>query len=195
MKNNISIQLKALLLLIVFSSNTVVGIACSVGADMWFNITHHHDDDGKVVSVHVHADGKKHQHHDEEVNNVLANPNAYAILHHHDDEEKEMAAQVGTKAKKHHYQKESEEQFQDKKDDSQKDDCCNDKVAKITQSDKALAHSNGLTNPVFFTAFIYAYYNIGLLYPSQVTESIRYFVRGHHPPISDIRIAIQSFQI
>jgi predicted 3-demethylubiquinone-9 3-methyltransferase (glyoxalase superfamily) len=64
MKRNISIQLKAALLLVVFGLNTVVGFACSMGVDVGFNTAHHHDEATKV-SLHIHADGKKHQHHQE----------------------------------------------------------------------------------------------------------------------------------
>lgn len=72
MKGNTSIQLKAALLLIVFSLNTVIGFACSMGVDMGFNATHHHDGEAKETTVYVHADGKTHRHHDK------------APKHHHD---------------------------------------------------------------------------------------------------------------
>ncbi len=64
MTKHISIKLKAALLLIVFSLNTVIGFACAIGVDMSFNTTHHHDEDTAIeTSVHQHADGKKHEHH------------------------------------------------------------------------------------------------------------------------------------
>ena len=74
MKRNISIQLKAALLLIVFAMNTVLGFACAMGVDMGFN-TKHHDGEATETTAHVHADGKKHQHHDE------------VTRHHHDSKE------------------------------------------------------------------------------------------------------------
>ena len=61
MKRNISIQLKAAFLLIVFGLNTMVGFACAMGVDMGFNATHHHDDE--ATEIHEHADGVKHDHH------------------------------------------------------------------------------------------------------------------------------------
>ncbi len=76
MIKNLSIQLKAALLLIVFSMNTVIGFACAMGEDMGFNTTHHHDEDEATeTTVYQHVDGKKHQHHDE------------AAKHHHDSKE------------------------------------------------------------------------------------------------------------
>jgi hypothetical protein len=47
-------------LLTIFSVNTVVGFACSVGIDMGFNSKHHHDEESTEAVVHIHADGKKH---------------------------------------------------------------------------------------------------------------------------------------
>lgn len=62
MKKNLSIQLKAALLLIVFSMNTVIGFACAIGVEMGFNSQPCLDDDETIV--HVHAEGRmdRHQH-------------------------------------------------------------------------------------------------------------------------------------
>lgn len=107
--------------------------------------------------------------------------------HHHDDE----ATEVHADGKKHHHE-EAEHKHSTKEG---KDDCCNDKVVKISQADKAVPQAVKLLNPVFFTAFVAVYNNINIFYPSQTNTFTKYFVRGHHPPIPDIRIAIRSFQI
>jgi hypothetical protein len=160
MKRNKSIQLKAVFLLMVFSLNTLVGFACSIGIDMGFNTKHHHEE-ATEASVHVHADGKKHVHDKE------------PSKHHHNEA-----------ASDHHKSK------------GDKDNCCNDGVMKITQLDKAVPQSvNTALHPIFFTAFISSFYHIDVLYFSTENVSIKHFVRSHHPPIPDIRIAIQSFQI
>ncbi len=144
----------------VFSLNTIVGLACSIGIDMGFNTKHHHGE-ATEASVHVHADGKKHVHHKEASN-------------HHNDEA----------TNDHHKSKD------------EKDNCCNDGVMKITQLDKAVPQPvNVGIHPVFFTAFISSFYYIDTLYSSYVNTSIKHFVRSYHPPIPNIRIAIQSFQI
>jgi len=147
MKSNISIQLKAMFLVIVFGFNTVVGFACAIGIDMNFN-SHYHEEESPAI--HVHAEGK-------------------AQLH-----------------EKHKHTHSTE---------NGKDDCCNDKVLKIFQADKAVPHTTKLLNLTFFTAMVAVYYHINVSYPSQANTSTKYFVRGHHPPIADIRIAIRSFQI
>lgn len=158
MKKNRTIQIKAGFLLLVFAFNIVVGFACGLGIDMGFNSnsskSSHHT--GKV---HVHADGKKHQHETATHNNVSKK--------HHDDND-------------HHHEKGG---------------CCTDGVVKLAQTEKAVPQAIVLMNPLFATAFIATFYPTNIFYKSQVTEPIKYFVRGHHPPIPDIRVAIQSFQI
>jgi ABC-type nickel/cobalt efflux system permease component RcnA len=152
-----TIQLKAVFLLIVFSLNTIIGFACAVGLDMGFN-SHHHEEEVTDMPVHVHADGKKHQHYNEASN-------------HHDENIKD-----------HHRT-------------NDKDNCCNDHVTKIAQQDKAIAPSISIINPIFFAALISSFYNIEILLSSGVDSHIKYSVQRHHPPIPDIRVAIQSFQI
>jgi len=109
-------------------------------------------------------------------------------IHHHHEEE---AIDVHADGKEHHHEKAEHEHSS--KDG--KDDCCNDKVVKISQTDKAVPQAAKLLSPVFFTAFVTAYYNINISHPIQADTSNKYFVRGHHPPIPDIRIAIHRFQI
>ncbi len=65
MKKNISIQLKAAILLVVFGLNTIVGFACGIGIDMGFNSTHHEEEEATVI--HVHDDGKKDGHYNQSV--------------------------------------------------------------------------------------------------------------------------------
>ena len=150
MKINSSIQFKAAFLIIVFSLNTVIGFACAVGMDMGFNTSHHHDEAAMEATMHVHTDGKKH-------------------IHHNDND--------------HHTS------------NNETDNCCNDQVMKFTQLDKSVPQSIKTISPTFLTAFVSAWYDIDILYTSYFDTSIKYFVRSYHPPIPDIRIAIQSFQI
>lgn len=97
----------------------------------------------------------------------------------------------------HHKEKAVKHVEKNKNDDccDKEDNCCKNKVLRIFQTDKAVPQVSQLEIPVTFISFIAAYYNIDISFPSQVTPSTKYFVRGHHPPIADIRIAIQSFQI
>ena len=61
MKITTSIKIKSAFLMTVFSMNTVLGFACSIGLDMDYNNSHHSAETSEVA-VHVHADGKNHHH-------------------------------------------------------------------------------------------------------------------------------------
>ena len=111
--------------------------------------------------------------------------------HHHEEEETEVSVHEHTNGKQHHHE-EAEHKHTDK---DKKDNCCNDDVLKLFKTDKAVPQFAKLISPIFYTAFQPAYNTINIFYPSQVSTSNKYYVRGHHPPIPDIRIAIQSFQI
>ncbi|KIO78808.1 hypothetical protein TH53_01605 [Pedobacter lusitanus] len=63
MKTPGSIKLKAVLLIIVFFLNTVVGFACAIGTNMGFNQGHHPE--GHPVS-HQHDKATPHHHHTEQ---------------------------------------------------------------------------------------------------------------------------------
>ena len=111
--------------------------------------------------------------------------------HHHKEEKTTVSIHTHKDGKKH-YHEEAEHKH---KGNDKKDDCCNDKVLKIFETDKAVPQLDKLISSIFATAFIPVYYNINISYSSQVNSFNKYYVRGHHPPIPDIRIAIQSFQI
>ena len=111
--------------------------------------------------------------------------------HHHEQVESKGTIHVHANGKQHHH----EEAEHKHKDNDKKDDCCNEKSLKLLQTDKAVPQIGKQIIPTFFTAFVFVYYNINISYPSQVSSSNKYYVSGHHPPIPDIGIAIQRFQI
>jgi len=55
-------KFRAIFLLMVFSLNTIVGFACSLGVDMGYNTKHHSHESHSHNKPHVHKDGHKHQH-------------------------------------------------------------------------------------------------------------------------------------
>jgi len=81
MKRKITIQLKALFLLLVFAFNTAVGFACAIGLDIGFNTAHHHDEE--ATEIHVHANGEKHEHHSK------------SGSHHHEENKSEKKEKDG----------------------------------------------------------------------------------------------------
>lgn len=62
MKESISIKLKAILLLIVFSMNSIISFACAVRVNMAFNDKHHVEEITENP-VHIHAEGNENKHH------------------------------------------------------------------------------------------------------------------------------------
>lgn len=149
----------------MFSLNTVVGFACAIGVDMGFNSGHHHEGQASLA-VHNHQDGKKHGHHEKD--------------HHH----------KGLHGGSHHGgQTSSEERY------VEKDNCCTDSVRDFQQLDKSRPDGFILVHPVFTTAFLAVFYQVPPFHQTDVVKDIRQFLRSYHPPIDDIRVAIQSFQI
>lgn len=118
-------------------------------------------------------------HHQEE-KTVLAHQNVPAHQHskaHSHDEQNDLA-------KDHHSSKKT------------KDDCCTDEAAKFAMVDKLTPQSIDFSiNPVFFTAFLSTFYHFDIFASDSHIPNNKFFVRSHHPPIPDIRVAIQSFQI
>ena len=201
MKKNRSIQLNAAFLLVVFSMNTIVGFACSLGLDMGYNSKHHGEDAATEAVVHIHKDGKKHVHFEKKKSNNYENSHqqgeGYAtkpVVHIHKDGKKHIhhEKKESLSNDKSHTYSEASNAEKSKKD---KENCCTDTVINFQQFDKLIPNSVNIIHPIFFTAFIAASYDIIILSHTNVVRDIKLFVRNHHPPIQDIRIAIQSFQI
>ena len=76
-----------------------------------------------------------------------------------------------------------------------KDDCCNDKAVQTSLSERTIPQVYKSFSPFFFTVTAPVVYALNIFSHSQAFTSKKYFVRGDHPPIPDIRIAIRSFQI
>jgi len=172
MKRNPSIQFKAAFLLIVFSLSTLVSFACAVGVNMGFNRDHHKND------THDHpaqtSGATKHNHEDESHKQAKNSSKS----HSHDvltDHHVEQSAQAEDKAK---------------------DDCCKDEAAKFEKIDKRSPQPvNYSFQPLFTTFGMDSIFRIETLIIKLSTPGEKYFIRNHHPPIADTRIAIQSFLI
>lgn len=77
-----------------------------------------------------------------------------------------------------------------------KDNCCKDEAVKFAKADKLnpQASHSGI-NPIFFPALLTNFFNFNFLESGSNIYINKFVVLRHHPPIRDIRIAIQSFQI
>ena len=111
--------------------------------------------------------------------------------HHHEDEETAVTIHTHVDGKKHHHQQAEHKH----KDNDKKNDCCNDKVLKIFQTDKAVPQFAKVLSPIFNTDLVPFYYTTYIFYPSQAYVANKFYIGRHHPPIPDIRIAIHRFQI
>lgn len=101
----------------------------------------------------------------------------HSKVHSHDEQDNPAA-------KDHHSSEES------------KDNCCTDEAAKFAKVDKLTPQSIYFSiNPILFTAFLSTFYHFDVFASDSPIPNNKFFVRTHHPPIPDIRVAIQSFQI
>lgn len=148
-----TIQFKAALLLLLFSLNTLIGFACSLGLNMGYN-EHHHQAEVAPPTSHSahHAHGSEQKHHEDK--------------------------------KQHHHESEKND-----------DDCCSHGVTSFNLLNKTVPQQVQLVHPGFTIAFTPVWFDSGIFTYINVTKNIKPYVRSHHPPIPDIRIAIQSFQI
>ena len=75
------------------------------------------------------------------------------------------------------------------------DNCCNKNAVKFLSVDKSFPQCLSVPNVISLPFLISYFDKPDILDISGLYSNTRYFVRGYHPPIPDIRIAIQSFQI
>ena len=167
MRSPKSIKFKAALLLTVFTVNTLVSFACSVGIDMGFNKGHHADE--KKTKGHSHD--HKHAHGEASEGKHSNKTHSHAIAHKHSND---LASG-------------------DEKNQKQKD-CCNEKSVELQKHDKSANHSS---NPVIkvpvLVPFLAAFF--GFEIKAELSPVLhKLFIPQYYPP-PDKRIIIQSFQI
>ncbi|MBC6113098.1 hypothetical protein ACFOG5_02755 [Pedobacter fastidiosus] len=122
---------------------------------------------------------------------------------HHDDHLSVVKSTLhlhapGTKKHSHHQEdaKTPSSHQKHKANKNKKDNCCKDEVDKFVSIDKQTVKSTTVKSPLLLQDVIVQVYGLLTVFASSVhTPDNSYFVRCHHPPICDIRIAVQSFQI
>lgn len=169
MKNSRSIKIKALALSAVFSLNTVVGFACSIGLDLGYNSSHHKKE---VIETpeQSHENSCHHQHKPVEAKKTTHSHDDGVGLGHHNDLQKEEPDSKDLPA----------------------DDCCSNEVFKFNDLAKNITQQTGnkfqvlpVTLHSFFCHFVSDINEIPLLHSS----------RFLFPPPPDILVSIQKFQI
>ncbi|MEJ7779269.1 MAG: hypothetical protein WKF68_06735 [Daejeonella sp.] len=173
MKPNLSIQIKAVFLLIVFSLSTLVSFACATGLNMGYNEDHHKTRD--IPSAPEHS----------------------AITDHHSKNAHHKHARVNTGGSSSHKKDIGHHVSRsDNTKESTPDDCCRDEAAKFEKSDKLSPQTfNYNLQAQSTTLAVKPYFHLDAITAFLHTPNSRYFIRIHHPPIADTRIAIQSFLI
>lgn len=170
-----SIQFKAAFLLFVFSLSTIVGFACSVGLNTTFTTDHHKETAGHQQKSHEH--GKSHVH-------AASDDHHQTPVSHH------------KKPSGHHQEEANHHKQVNYPLESPEDNCCKDEVAKFEKYEKRIPKTfNYNIQPQFVTLIFNTTFNIGVKASHIYIPSNKYFVRNHHPPIANTRIAIQSFLI
>ncbi len=115
--------------------------------------------------------------------------------HHQEEETVETTTHIHSTVNSHHAASAHQEKTCCNHTPNGKNNCCNDEVLKFSQLDKTVPGTLNIAAPVFSIAFISSFYNIDLSASAVKNANASFFSRSHHPPIPDIRIAIQSFQI
>lgn len=176
MTKNYTIKLNAFFLLIVFVMNTIVGFACALGVDMGFNSSSHHNQTEASTKVHIHDDGKKHVH-EKETAVVTNHVHENGSSHQHDSETTKPIPVDGSNLLT--------------KEDA---GCCTNEVKEFQDLDKNISVNAGINISPVFMVILSTYFNLNF---SATVKNfpIHHRVCFYYPPPTDIRIAIQSFQI
>lgn len=171
MKNSRSIKIKALALSAVFSLNTVLGFACSIGMDLGYNSSHHQEAVAEPA-VHNHEHGGHHQHDHEEANKAV---------HKHDD------------GKQHDHHDQLQKDDSDSKKLPTDDDCCNNGVYKFNNLDKNLTQQKTGIEFQSLSIVLHSLFSVAELNINDIP--LLHTSRYMFPPPPDILVSIQKFQI
>lgn len=169
MKYSRSIKIKALVLSAVFSLNTLVGFACSIGLDLGYNSSHHKRAVIEAAEEN-HENSCHHQHKPVEAKKTAHNHDDGVGHGHHNDLQKDEADSKDLPA----------------------DDCCSNEVYKFNDLAKNITQQKTenifqvlSVSHSFFSQVVSDINEIPLLHSS----------RFLFPPPPDILVAIQKFQI
>lgn len=91
----------------------------------------------------------------------------------------------------HHQHKDKAKHHED-----EKDNCCKDEAVKFAKADKLFPQASytGI-NPISLPALLSNFFYLNDFESGSNIYINKFVVLGYHPPIRNIRIAIQSFQI
>ena len=126
-------------------------------------------------------------------NSNLPDEKAEVIHSHGKSHHEEEKTEVGHQHDKTHSHDEIADNQQSEKS---KDNCCTDEAEQFARMDKTAPKTIDFNmHPSFIAAYFSSFYNFDIFLNFEFVPKSKYFVRSHHPPIPEIRIAIQSFLI
>ncbi|MEJ7625222.1 MAG: hypothetical protein WKF35_00045 [Ferruginibacter sp.] len=163
-------KIKAFILLLVFSLNTIAGLACAAGFNFQTKKNHEHSANASN-KVHQHGNAKVHAHDHGDVSG-----------HHSHD--KAVPAHDHTTSLKH--------------DTPAEEDCCSDEIVKLSLLDKAINKASQYNIPLHWgvvylnSDFLYFTHTNAAVLARLKPPLLRSWPMASH---TDIRIVIQSFQI
>ena len=163
-------KIKAFILLLVFSLNTLTGLACAAGFNFQTQKSHEHSAKSPE-KAHKHDNAKVHAH-------------SHGDVSGHHSHEKAVPAHEHRSSLKHEAPAE--------------EDCCTDEVVKLSLLDKAITKA-AQNNLLVHFAVIYLISDFLLSTPNNAAALVRlkppllrsWPLASH----TDIRVVIQSFQI
>lgn len=170
MKYSRYIKIKALVLSAVFSLNTVVGFACSIGLDLGYNSFHHKK---AVIETQEqsHENSCHHQHKPVETKKDTHRHDDGVVHGHHNDLQKKEADSKDLPA----------------------DDCCSNEVYKFNDLAKNITQEKTGNKLLVLSAIPHSFFD-------QIVSGINEIPLLHSsrflfPPPPDILVSIQKFQI
>jgi hypothetical protein len=129
----------------------------------------------------------------------------YNSGHHEDSNTAEAVVHIHKDGKKHvHYEKKKHSHAEsshhgktahEPQKENDNGNCCSDDTVGFDRLDKSVPKQVTIIHPFFAATLFIVFYKIDLSPHFGIVKDIRQFARSYHPPIPDIRIAIQSFQI
>ena len=170
MKYSRSIKIKGLVLSAVFSLNTVVGFACSIGLDLGYNSSHHKKTDIETPEQ-SHENSCHHQHRPEAAKKATHSHDNGVGHGHHNDLQKEEADSKDLPA----------------------DDCCSNEVYKFNDLAKNITQQKTENNFQVLSVIPHSFFSH--VVPGINEIPLLHSSRFLFPPPPDILVSIQKFQI
>ena len=128
--------------------------------------------------------------------NKSHHPDEMAAINHNQDESQHMTQKMEVSHKLSMAHSHDTEIADHNQSEKSKNDCCTDEAAQFARMDKMAPKPIDFNlQPAFFAANLSSFRYFNIFSTLETLPYGKYYIRGHHPPIPEIRLAIQSFQV